>query len=223
MACRFQTLAGQPLGEDAQNQDQQAASHSHHSQRGMQDENQSEIDGHPGHVEKREYRVAAQKIAQALHVAQIAVLLGRFAGRRSRVLQIQLQHVAAEHVVELNAGPYQQARTDPLQQSHDHQRDDGGDGDDRQCRKIVAGQHFVINLQHVDGKCQLQNIDEHAEEEGISEEIPARAQKILHEEALSLAAGHRKRKHGRRECLSMADGRGETSGDAVGGSIRRRL
>ena len=75
----------------------------------MQDENQGEIDGHPGHVEKREYRVAAQKIAQALHVAQIAVLLGRFAGRRSRVLQIQLQHVAAEHVVELNAGPYQQA------------------------------------------------------------------------------------------------------------------
>lgn len=153
--------------------------HGHPAQGRMQHEDQGKVDGHPRQVEKGEHGVAAQKIAQLLHVAQVA-LAGGPARSGGGMPEVHAEHGGAEHVVEGDARPHQKAGAYPLQQGQHDQADDGGKSDDGEGGEVVAGQDLVIDLQHVDGKGQLQDIDEHAEKKGISEKIPARAQKFLH-------------------------------------------
>ena len=175
----LQAGAGQAFGQHAQDEDDDPAPHGHPAQGRMQHEDQGKVDGHPRQVKKGEHGVAAKKIAQLLHVAQVA-LAGGPARSGGGMPEVHAEHGGAEHVVEGDARPHQKAGAYPLQQGQHDQADEGGKGDDGECGEIVAGQDLVIDLQHVDGESQLQDVDEHAEKKGISEKIPARAQKFLH-------------------------------------------
>ena len=78
---RLQTLAGQPLRADAQDEHKYAPRHGHPAEQGMQDEDEEEVDGHPRRVKESEDGAAAQKVAQRLHVARAALLPPRALGR----------------------------------------------------------------------------------------------------------------------------------------------
>ena len=175
----LQPGTGQALRKDAEDEDDDPAPHGHPAQGRMQHEDQGKVDGHPRQVEKGKNSIAAQKVAQLLHVAQVAPAACP-ARNCGGMLEVHAEHSGAEHVVEGDARTHQKAGAYPLQQGQHDKTDDGGKGDDGECGEIVAGQDLVIDLQHVDGESQLQDVDEHAEKKGISEKIPARAQKFLH-------------------------------------------
>ena len=175
----LQPGTGQALRKDAEDEDDDPAPDGHPAQGRMQHEDQGKVDGHPRQVEKGKNSIAAQKVAQLLYVAQVAPAACP-ARNCGGMLEVHAEHSGAEHVVEGDARTHQKAGAYPLQQGQHDKTDDGGKGDDGECGEIVAGQDLVIDLQHVDGESQLQDVDEHAEKKGISEKIPARAQKFLH-------------------------------------------
>ena len=171
----FKTFAGESLGEKAQHEDHDPAEDGDQSEIGMQDEDQGKVDGHPRNVEKGEHGVAAEKVAEHLHVAQVALFRGSSAGRNRGVFEVFVEHGKAQHPVELNAGPDEKAGAYPFKQRQHDEGDNGGDGDDGQGGQVVAGQYLIVHLQHVDGKRELEHVDEHTEKKGVSEKVPAGA------------------------------------------------
>ena len=84
------------------------------------------------------------------------------------------------HPDEAYARAHEQAGAYPFQQGHDHKADDRGKRDDRQGGQIVAGEHLVVDLQHIDGEGELQDIDEQAEKEGVAKKASAGDQECVH-------------------------------------------
>ena len=83
-------------------------------------------------------------------------------------------------MVKLNARPHKKPGTHPLQSRKHNQTNGGSKGYYRQGGKIVARQDLVVDLKHVDGKGQLQQVDEHAEKEPVPEIKSAGDQKVMH-------------------------------------------
>lgn len=94
--------------------------------------------------------------------------------------QLEVEDGRAQAPLKLDAGPDERPRAYPFAHGQRHERKDRRKGDDIQRGAIAAGEDKVIDLQHIDGKRELQNIDEHAENKSISKISTANGEEGMH-------------------------------------------
>ena len=85
----------------------------------------------------------------------------------------------ADPVIEPHAGPYRDVGAVALHHADHQQHDANDDGEHQQCLDAAGRQHAVIDLQHVDGRRQHQQIDGQAEQRHHGERGAALAQSQL--------------------------------------------
>ncbi len=140
----------------------------------VHDEQDGNVDRHPGRVEEGEEPVAGEKLA---HVPQVVQgLRGRGAQAPEGTVEHRVEQPLVEQHVELGADPHQDPRAHQLKAPHYDEQHDEQEREQQKCRLAAAVQHAVVHLQHVDGGCQHQQVDEQAEEPREQERAAAQPQ-----------------------------------------------
>jgi hypothetical protein len=142
----------------------------------VEQEDHHQVDRKPGSIEEGEGPVAGQELAHRGQVVQ------GLAGVRAAALQVALEGRGVDALVQ----PHVQPGTDTDQHeaanelepvcdqvgAHDHQREH------QQRGLVAAGQHAVVDLQHVDRGRQHQHVDHGAEHTHAAERRRAIGQRV---------------------------------------------
>ena len=89
-----------------------------------------------------------------------------------------MKQLAAEHLVHANARANQQLGTGPFRKREHHQKEQSDDRHHQQGAGILADQHTVIHLKHVERGREHQQVGNHAEQTRHHEfiaKVPQRA------------------------------------------------
>ncbi len=142
----------------------------------MKHEDHDQIDRHPWRVRQSDQAGTGQCLPHRRKIVQ-----------RLRRILTSLPEVALEGGiedpcidVEIEACPdaHENHRPDPLEQGHQRKQPERNQGQHQQRRHVAAPQSAVVDLKHVDGGRQHQQIDEEAES-ADSQEGPAKGQQSL--------------------------------------------
>ena len=127
----------------------------------MHEEQDRHVDRDPGRVEEPEQSVAGEELAQGREI------LDRLGAGLTESTQIGVEHggeqPGVERHVEAGADTHQDARAHHLQTAHEQIQPDHQQREDQQGHLAAAGEHAVIDLQHVERRRQQEQIDEGAE------------------------------------------------------------
>ena len=129
----------------------------------MQQEGDEEEERKPGHVEQGAGDRAADRLADRLEVAH------RLDGRVRIARHHPLEDLRREQRIEAHARPDQQPVPDRVQRRQRQQRDGQREGDEQQSRLAARRHDAVVDLKHVDGGREEQQVDEQAEHRGRDE------------------------------------------------------
>ena len=122
----------------------------------VQDPDDGERQRQPGSIEQGGDHRPDQGLAQA---CQVAYRLG------CRPVKVRGLHRGREEPgLESGGDPGQKAGPHPIENTHDDQRHDAGEAEQRQRLDPAGAQHAVIELEAVEGHCQHQQVEEQAEE-----------------------------------------------------------
>ena len=177
LARRVERSPRGDLGQEGQSEERAAAEERHPAEPGVQDEAGDQEQQGPGQVAEGEERAARQELAQAVDVPQARLVAGPWPQQSGPVHD--LEGGAGDLPIEDHAGPHQEARPEHLEGGVDRQRE-GGDRRDADKRRLVPAQeHAVVNLQHVQGADEEQQVREEGEDQNRHENGPDRAQPIL--------------------------------------------
>ena len=131
------------------------------AQRGVEHEDDRQVDRKPRHVEEGEYAVTGQELADIGQVAQ--GLPGIAAGLLQVLLESRRINPLVHFHVELRADPHQHKTAHQLQRAHAQIGRQHHQGQHQQRGLVAAGQHAVVNLQHVQRRHQHDQVDNGAE------------------------------------------------------------
>ena len=145
----------------------------HHGERGgqcegaerpMDQEGDGEKDRRPRHVEKCGRSGAGHELPHGREIAQR--LVGDVTAGFEPAARDGLERRRTEHAVETAGDAIEDLAADPFQQPERDIEDDQQDRQRNERRDAVAGQHTVVDLQHVKRPGQHQDVDEQAENAG---------------------------------------------------------
>ena len=143
----------------------------------MNHKGDGEEDRRPRHVEESGRPGAGHKLAHGREVAQRLVgdvMAGLEPGARDG-----LQRRRAKDAVEPAGNAIEDLAANSLQQPERDIEDDQQHGQRHERRDAVAGQHAVVDLQHVEWPSQHQDVDEQAEKAGDQERVPNRSPRFV--------------------------------------------
>ena len=172
-----QARPGVPLVHPGQTRQDDAPDQGQHPDRRMQKEAAGQIDRSPRGVEQSQGTLARDRAAQTVEVAQRlnplrpAAGLGHAGHDRARQIAIEPDARADE-----DAGPQ------PVERGQRAQGQNGDDADQDEGRQTGGGNHAVIDLHHVQGGGQIQQVDQGAERRRADEmdaALPQRREKRL--------------------------------------------
>ncbi len=155
-------LASQQLVGERTNEQHRDADERHQAEVGVQQEAHADEDGRERGVTKREQARAGPELADGIHVAQH--LRRIVAAMLEGVLQCRAEERRAQGFVESHACADERAGAHPVQHRIDADPE-GGDRGQRDKRRLIAtDQHAVIDLQHVEGADELQQVRENGKD-----------------------------------------------------------
>ena len=165
-------LAGAALVQPAHHRQQQRADQRHRPQRGMDHEAHQNIDRRPRRVEQRQRAHPGHRLAERVEFAQHRRRPRALA--RHRGLEQRLEDVGGQQPVEPLAGADQQAGADQIEQRDRRDRPHEDQRQHRQRHRSARRHHPVIDLEHVQRRRQIEDVQEGAEDRGIDEMRTAR-------------------------------------------------
>ena len=156
-----QRLAGGHFGQVSQAKQQQRADQHHQPQQRVEHEAHQQINRHPRRIKEGEQAIAGQKLT---HTGQIVNGLRRVAASALEVaFKRSGEHALVKLHVQAIAHADQHRRARQLQQLHQRVQAQRHQREHQQRGFVAAGQHAVIDLQHVNGRHQPQQVDDKAE------------------------------------------------------------
>ena len=147
------------IGERERGEDRRTSDGEEPEQR-VQEKNEGEIDWHPWRIEQR-HDPRAAKIGS--NGGKIAQSLGAVGQSAQRVFDRTPEQRGRQHAIDPHSKSHQDARPQHIQRSHCGQRAPGNQRQIDERLDAAAGQHSVIDLQHVHGDRQHQQVHRHAE------------------------------------------------------------
>jgi hypothetical protein len=160
-----------PLVEHRQHHQHDAADDGHRAQRRVDHEGDQHVDRRPRDVEGGHGHRPRQGLA---HDVELAHALGR--GPRGHGAHQLLQDAAGQQPVQAQAGQGQQPRAHRLQRRLGAQGEGHHQGQVQQGQPALGRHDPVIDLHHVDGRGQQQDVDQGAEHGRGHQVRPAGAQ-----------------------------------------------
>jgi hypothetical protein len=166
----------QLLREQRQHDQKNRAGERRHPDQDMECKADDEINWHPGQVEQG---CRAETGEKDLHIVEIPQRLDSLDAVSSPQWQPHngVVNALADALVERGADPHQKAPADEIDDAQKHEQDTRQDRQADQRRDAAAGQHPVIDFQHVKRAGQHQNIDQAAEEGGADHRAAAGPQR----------------------------------------------
>ena len=140
------------------------------AQKGVQEEQHSDVDRCPGRIEECEDAIAGEELA---HLGEIIECTLRGGARLAEVgLEAGVEDPGAEHRIEAYASAHQQARARPLGERHHREEEKRDQRHHQQGELAAADQHAVVDLQHVERGGEHQHVGHHAEDAHDEEFTP---------------------------------------------------
>ncbi len=159
--------AGREFLGQAEDQQHHRPARGHQAEKRMHQVNDQEVQGHPGSIEKGEHSTAGKVVPELIHVPQS--LSRPAAADPGGLFEHFSQDPTAQALVHGHPDLDQKPGTQKIQNTQNNQTQDDNQGYAVQGGKTVAVQNPDVDDQHVDGKAQVQGVDEHAVESGNSE------------------------------------------------------
>ena len=147
------------------------------AERPVHQEGDGEENRRPRHVEECGRPGAGHELPHGRKIAQR--LVGDVAAGFEPAARDGLERRRAEHAVETAGHAIEDLAANPFQQPERNIEDDQQDRQRHERRDAVAGQHAVVDLQHVQWPGQHQDVDEQAENAGDQERVPDRSQGLV--------------------------------------------
>ncbi len=147
--------------DQRQNSQDDRSGHSKMAEIGMENIKDGDVDRYPWRIEKRKQGTSGNEIPEAVHI------FDRIVARRLAAvnfpLHCRVQNRHADFQFESGPQTVQHPLTNPVEQTYydKNTAEQQGKGDQRV--HILAGEHPVIDLQHVEGCSKCKNIESHAE------------------------------------------------------------
>ena len=151
------------LAQQGQADDRNAPPDRDPAEPGMQQESRSHEDRQPGSIAEGNQPRAGEELAQRVDVTQ-PLHMARAGSPQARAVHC-VEGRAGDAGIEQQACAHQHSRTDHLQRRVDQQQGAGQHGDPDERRDAAAGQHAVVDLQHVERADEHQQVDEEAEDD----------------------------------------------------------
>ena len=183
-----QQFFGGPLHQKSHRQQDHDPGQGKPAQPRMQEKTERQVDRRPRRIEKGGQPGPGQKLAQ---IGQVGDGLPRVAAAFVQDgLKGRREDVFVDFFLQARAGAHQQARAHPFQQAHQYIHAQDQAGQHHQGRNAAAGQHPVVNLQHVDRRRQHQGIDAEAEQRNHRENMAQLAPDAVKFGLLGFLLGH---------------------------------
>ena len=145
---------------------------------GVEQKNHQQINREPGRIEKGEQRIAGGKLAQ---VGQIVQRLPR---QRVAGFQIGFEGGVVDPLIQahihLGAEADHHLAAHPLQQPHKQVKADHHQGQHCQRHAVARRQHTIVDLQHVQRRCQHQQVDHRGKQRDAPKSAPVCGQHAHH-------------------------------------------
>ena len=182
---------GRPFVQDRQHEEDRAADQGQHAERPVQHEAEQQIDRRPGDVAQRQRALAAEARAEGVEVPHGLGHLGPgFLGADDPV-----QDRSGEKAIETQAGADQDARANVVERRQGGEREGDHHGHEQQGQNAPRRHDAVVDLHHVEGRGEVQDVDEGREAEG-EQEVPAAGLHGLREGFRSGLCREQRLKHG---------------------------
>ena len=159
-----------PLAEDGQGNEHDRRRQRKRAEQRMQEENDEDIDRRPGQIEDGMDARPGDELPEGVEIAQglarrRRALGGRFHGRR--------EHAPGHLPVEAHARPREHARAHEVEAGERDEREEQHDGQHHQRDVARARDHPVVDLQHIERCCEIEQVDAEAEDQRGEEIAPA--------------------------------------------------
>jgi hypothetical protein len=170
-------VARHHLGEDGEADNHQRTTERRHAEPEMEQETDENVERHPRQIEQRDRPGARQEAAHLVDVAQRLQSIASAAGR---------QRNPADHRIDARAQAFAERAADADQHTTAQQiepalegiQDRHHDAEADERRDAAAGQHPIIDLQHVDRAGQIEDVDQDARDRDAHDAAAAGAQRL---------------------------------------------
>ena len=160
---RLGGLAGQDVGCDGETNEDQGTAHRDPPEQRVEREADEEIERDPRQVEQRRRAAAGEEGADLVEVAQrLLPITLRLPTQRGG--NLEAEDALAQVLVDRGADAGEDAAAEHVEQALEEEQgeDDGREAD--QGRNAAARQHPVVDLHHVEGTGEVEDVDQAAEQ-----------------------------------------------------------
>ncbi|MNE33555.1 hypothetical protein D3C80_1272310 [compost metagenome] len=164
-------LAGVAFIGQGQKEQDHASRHDQSAQQRVDHEGDDQIDRSPGDIHQGDGRRTSQGGAQTVELAH-RLGRGRLAWRNPASDHQSLKNLTRQQSVQAQGGPHHDPVAHGVQRRQRRQGESDDDGQPDQGEDAAGRHDAVIDLHHVDGRRQVEDIDQGAEEGGQPEVLP---------------------------------------------------
>ena len=168
-----QTGAGVALIQPGEGEQDDSPHQGQHPDGGVKQEAAQQIDRGPGRIEQGQHALTADG---SPHIVELAQGLG--VGRFGLQVDDPGQHLAGQKPVESQPGPEHQPSAQPVESRQGRQCEYGDRCDQNKSGQASRRYDPVIDLHHVEGGGQVQQVDQGREHEGPDEMGLARLERL---------------------------------------------
>ena len=168
-----QAGTGVPLVQPGQREKDHSADEGQHPDQRMEQEAAGQVDRCPRRIEQGQHPLAADGPAHIVELAQ-----GMGVGGLALQIHDPRQDLARQHPVQTKSGAQHQSTAQPVQPGQGGQGEQGHHRDQDQRRQTTGRHDPVIDLHHIEGRCQIQQVDQGGEHRRPDEMGPARLQRL---------------------------------------------